>query len=457
MTNSGGNSTLIHNGLLTSDRAVFVVVFATIIGVLVETGIIRVSGFIGVRDLSLDIAIFVGLGIFCVFSQLMILNFVRNKIGKSFLSHNRLGLLNKVIVLVQLVIIALLVLVFLEVLLTSSYHTILIRTVIMSSFLTASALTALLSWRFIVWIRSNKNRLMIVYLIASLFISVSAIAGVVYFLDQLFYQPDVIYPKTYGDYLTHIEIGYSSLVYAYTISSAIAFVLLWTGTVLLLQSYRKKLGRWKYWILMSIPLLYFLSQFQPVVLNFLLSYVSDDPMLFNLVYIIMVNASRPIGGVLFGLAFILVARKLQNREVKGYLVITGIGFLLLLVSYEAQALITAPFPPLGLLSGSYFGLAAYLIFIGLYSSAVSISQDSRLRASIRRSVESEVRFLGNIGEAEMDHRILDKVLTTSKKFSQNMPEETGVSSSLSDEEIKEYIEEVLVETHRKKSRNGIRN
>ena len=454
MTNSGGNSTLIHDGLLTSDWAVFVVVSATIIGVLVETGIIRVSGFVGVRNLSLDIAIFVGLGIFCVFSQLMILNFVRNKIGKSFLSHNRIGLLNKVIVLIQLGIIALLVLVFLEVSLTSSYHTILIRTVIMSSFLTASALTALLSWRFIVWIRSNKNRLMIIYLIASLFISVSAIAGVVYFLDQLFYQPDVIYPKTYGDYLTHIEIGYSSLVYAYTISSAIAFVLLWTGTVFLLQSYRKKLGRWKYWILMSIPLLYFISQFQPIVLNFMLSYVSDDPMLFNLVYIIMVNASRPIGGVLFGLAFILVARKLQNREVKGYLVITGIGFLLSLVSYEAQALITAPFPPLGLLSGSYFGLAAYFIFIGLYSSAVSISQDSRLRASIRRSVELEVRFLGSIGDAEMDHRILDKVLTTSKKFSQNMPEETGVSSSLSDEEIKEYIEEVLVETHRKKSRNG---
>jgi len=157
MTNSGGNSTLILNGLLTSDRAIFVVVSATIIGVLVETGIIRVSGFVGVRDLSLDIAIFVGLGIFCVFSQLMILNFVRNKIGRSFLSHNRIGLLNKAIVLIQLGIIALLVLVFLEVSLTSSYHTILIRTVIMSSFLTASALTALLSWRFIVWIRSNKN------------------------------------------------------------------------------------------------------------------------------------------------------------------------------------------------------------------------------------------------------------------------------------------------------------
>ena len=388
-----------------------------------------------------------------MFSQLMILNFVRNKIGKSFLSHNRIGLLNKVIVLVQLGIIALLVLVFLEVLLTSSYQTILIRTVIMSSFLTASALTALLSWRFIVWIRSNKNRLILVYLIASLLISVSAITGVVYLLDQLSYRPDVIYPKTYGDFLTHIEIGNSSLVYFYTISSAIAFVLLWTGTVFLLQGFRKKLGRWKYWIIVSIPLLYFLSQFQPAVLNFLLSYVSDDPMLFNLVYIIMVDVSRPIGGVLFGLAFILVARKLQNQEVKGYLIITGIGFLLLLVSYEAQALITAPFPPLGLLSGSYFGLAAYLIFIGLYSSAVSISQDSRLRASIHRSIELEIRFIGNIGEAEMDHRILEKVLTTSKKFAKVMPEETGVYSSLSDEEIKEYIE-VLAETHKRKPRRG---
>ena len=200
---------------------------------------------------------------------------------------------------------------------------------------------------------------------------------------------------------------------------------------------------------MSIPLLYFLSQFQPVVLNLLLSYVSNDPMLFSLVYVIMVDVSRPIGGILFGLAFILVARKLQNQVVRGYMVVSGIGLLLLLVSYEGQALVTAPFPPLGLLSGSYFGLASYLIFIGLYSSAVSISQDSRLRASIRKSVETELRFIGSIGDAEMDSRILNKVLITSRKFSKIMPEETGVYSSLSDEEIKEYIEEVLAATHRK--------
>jgi hypothetical protein len=272
---------------------------------------------VGARDLDLEIAIFVGLGILCVSSQLIILYYVSGKVRKSFLSHSytHIGVINNATVIVQLGIIALLVIVLLEVPLTSSYHTILIRAVIISSFLTASVLTALLSWRFIVWSRSNMNRLMLVYLLATLFISTSAVAaGIVYFLDQLSYQPDVIHPKTYGDFLTHTEIGNSSLVYIYTISAAIAFVLLWTGTVFLLRSYRKKLGRWKYWIIMFVPLLYFLSQFQPVVLSFLLSYVSDDPMLFNLVYVMMVDASRPIGGVLFGLAFILVARKLQSQE-----------------------------------------------------------------------------------------------------------------------------------------------
>jgi hypothetical protein len=456
MTEVEDSSTYIKKGILSSDRFTFAVISVTIIGVIIETGIIRVSGFEDPSDLGSDVKIFVGLTIFCVFSQLVIMNYVHSKFSGSLFSHNQvqIGVINKTILIVQLSIIILVIIILLEVILASAYHIVLVESAITASFLTAFSLTSLLSWRFIVWIKSNKSGIILTYFLASLLVSASAIAGVVYFLDQLSYKPDIVQPRTYADFMTHVEIGNSSLVYVYAISSAIAFVLLWVGTVFLLRSYRKKLGRRKYWILMSIPLLFFLSQFQPVILNFLLSYVSDNPLFFNLIYIIMVDVSRPIGGILFGLAFIQVARKLQNQDVKGYMVISGVGFLLLLVSYQTQALITAPFPPLGLLSGSYFGLASYLIFIGLYSCAVSISQDSRLRVSIRKSIESEVAFIGSIGEAEMDHRILDKVLVTSKKISEAMPEETGVSSSLSDIEIKEYIEEVLAETHKKNLREN---
>jgi hypothetical protein len=151
MTKVEGNPTYIKKGLLSSDRLVFAVVCATII---VETGIIRVSGFEAVHDVSADVKIFIGLGIFCVFSQLIILNFVRNKVGKSFLSRNhvRLGVINKAMLMVQLGIIVLLIVVLLEVSLTFRYHAILIKAVIIGSFLTASALTSILSWR---WIKSK--------------------------------------------------------------------------------------------------------------------------------------------------------------------------------------------------------------------------------------------------------------------------------------------------------------
>jgi hypothetical protein len=68
MTKVEGSPPRIQKGLLSSDRVVFMVVSATIIGVIVETGIIRVSGFEVVSDVSADVKIFVGLGIFCVFS-----------------------------------------------------------------------------------------------------------------------------------------------------------------------------------------------------------------------------------------------------------------------------------------------------------------------------------------------------------------------------------------------------
>lgn len=109
MTKVEGNPIHIKKGLLSSDRLVFAVVCATIIGLIVETGIIRVSGFEAVGDVSADVKIFLGLGIFSVFSQLIILNFVRNKIGKSSLSRNhmRLGVISKAMLIVQLVIIVL--------------------------------------------------------------------------------------------------------------------------------------------------------------------------------------------------------------------------------------------------------------------------------------------------------------------------------------------------------------
>ena len=243
---------------------------------------------------------------------------------------------------------------------------------------------------------------------------------------------------------------YSSLAGLYTISSGVTFILFWLGALFLLQSYRKRLGTIKFWIIMFVPLLYFLSQFQPVVTSMLFDYSSGNPMLFSIAYVLMVEVSTPIGGLLFGLAFMLVALRIQNAKVKGYLVISGIGLLLLLISYRPQEIITGPFPPFGLLSASFMGLSSYLVFFGIYSSAISISQDSNMRKSIRKSVEAEVKFIGNIASAEMTNTITERVLRKVKAVSDSIPEDTGIATSLTDIKIKEYVAEVIKETRNRK-------
>ena len=318
----------------------------------------------------------------------------------------------------------------------------------MMSSVTAIAVMGLLSYKFITWLRLNKSRITFAYLLASLSLSINAIIGMIYVSDQFSYVSDIIQPSPYGGFIMHSH--YSSLAVLYTISSGVTFVLFWLGTVLLLQSYRKRLGTIKFWIIMLVPLLYFLSQFQPLVTSMLLDYSSGNPMLFSIVYVLMLEVSTPIGGILFGLAFMLVARKIQNAKVKGYLVISGIGLLLLLISYRPQEIITGPFPPFGLLSASFMGLSSYLVFFGIYSSAISVSQDSKLRASIRKSVEAEVNFIGNIASAEMTHTVTERVLRKVKAVSEMIPRDTGIATSLTDIEIKDYVAEVINETKNRK-------
>ena len=418
---------------------VFGVVSALIICLILEVSIVSVSGFSTPHNSATDIPIFSALGVFSIISQLIILNFVRAK--NVPVEKSMLRIMYKAMLLTQLAIIVILIIILIEINFMLSYYLVHLELVFMISSVTAVSVMGLLSYKFITWLRLNKSRITFAYLFASLSLSINAIIGMIYVADQFNYVPDVVQPKPYGGFIMHTR--YSSLAELYTISSGITFVLFWLGTVLLLQSYRKRLGTIKFWIIMIVPLLYFLSQFQPSVTSVLFDYISGNPMLYSIVYVFMLEVSTPVGGILFGLAFLLVARKIQNTKVKGYLVISGIGLLLLLISYRPQEIITGPFPPFGLLSASFMGLSSYLVFFGIYSSAISVSQDSELRRSIRKSVEAEVNFIGNIASAEMTHTVTERVLKKVKAVSEMIPQDTGIATSLTDREIKEYVAQVI--------------
>jgi hypothetical protein len=148
-----------------------------------------------------------------------------------------------------------------------------------------------------------------------------------------------------------------------------------------------------------------------------------------------------------------------SREivVRQYMIIAAIGFVLLFVSDQAPVLVSAPYPPLGLASISFFGLASYLILIGIYSSAVSVSEDSKLRQTIRGLTTKESKLLDSIGTAQMEQEIEKRVLSLTKQNKDRLAEETGIQSSLTEEDMKQYLEEVISEVKMQKRTTGKTN
>jgi hypothetical protein len=123
------------------------------------------------------------------------------------------------------------------------------------------------------------------------------------------------------------------------------------------------------------------------------------------------------------------------------------GFLLFYVAGSAYAS-QAAYPPFGLASVSLTGLSCYLIYSGLYSSALTVSQDITLRKSIRRSEAEQLKLLDSMGTAKMDQELQSRVLMVTKKLSDKLEEETGVETSMTEEDIKEHIEMVRKEIQR---------
>ena len=86
-----------------------------------------------------------------------------------------------------------------------------------------------------------------------------------------------------------------------------------------------------------------------------------------------------------------------------------------------------------------------MLLFGIFTSAISFSQDLTLRQSIRKSVLEQSKLLDSIGSAEMERKVQKQVLTIAKKTSAPMEEKSGVEASMTEGEMKDYVEFVVKE------------
>ena len=117
---------------------------------------------------------------------------------------------------------------------------------------------------------------------------------------------------------------------------------------------------------------------------------------------------------------------------------------MLFFSATQASVITTVYLPFGFATISSYGLGSYLILLGLYLSAFSVSQDEQLRNKIKNSTLSESKFLFSIGTSagEREKELVSTVLDKARRKQETIVKNIGVGTSLSDEDIKNYVKEV---------------
>jgi signal transduction histidine kinase len=329
--------------------------------------------------------------------------------------------------------------------------------------ITATILMGILALKFFSWYISNKrNFVLLLYGLAAaaLAISISGDAFDKLLLVQVVQEksPAGAIPQSSFIYETfekyHGEIEYkvvnpqittlyvvpSSLLDLYNQiiywTSLLPYILTWAGTALLLSYYYKRTEKLdlKFWVIIAIPLALYL-----VGSGLIFSLPSDIPYRF---YIRLVFRAGTIGSsVLFGLAFYIITRNLSSAKVKDYLTIAAIGISTIGIANEVSALQQT----YGVAAHSLVLLSSYLFTIGLYSSAISISQDNSLRQSTRKSAIEVSKLVEVLSAPKIEQEIERRVLNTVNKQQQVLRDQTGVDSSLTEYDIKQYLGTVLKE------------
>src|ERR1044072_9518217 len=129
-------------------------------------------------------------------------------------------------------------------------------------------------------------------------------------------------------------------------SQIMSFVGVWVASIVLTKQYAQKIGKIKYWITVNIPLVYFLFQYSPLLLEqigTLSFFLIGEGSFFLYVYNFVLNTANIGTRILFGISFFILSKSLSYEQLKYYLLICGVGIMILFSSGISTILTLSPY------------------------------------------------------------------------------------------------------------------
>jgi hypothetical protein len=232
-------------------------------------------------------------------------------------------------------------------------------------------------------------------------------------------QLKVVKPDTTTVYIVPSSI---KLIFTYLngwIPITVGYVFTWAViTMLLRQYYNQRVGKMPatLLILLTIPLvLYMIGRYTELYTLFSsivglwdpqapinLQYGFPNVDLFRIIFRVGVIS----GSIMYGVAFLVVARKIEAGKIKDYFTFAAIGAMMISITLGPSGLQET----FGVAGRTLFLLASFMLCAGFYLSAVHMAQDARLRKVIKASAGSKV--FGDMADAQLgqetEKRVLDQ-------------------------------------------------
>jgi len=349
--------------------------------------------------------------------------------------------------LTSFVILALIV----QMMVTTKYNVSFLTSVVIVCYSFALTMMAILAQKFLSWYNSRPNLTLMLFGLSSAVIFINLSMSLILVGYALVMKPTMVTPHVGSVFMT---VPKESILYwiknCYEISSILSFVMMWFSTCTLLHHHSTHIGRLKFWLIVSLPLIVFLSQFTDLFTLLPSDVIRSNSVLYSIIFGLLFTYSKPVGGILFGISFWIITHSVkESKIIRIYLTLSAYGIVLFFIANNAIVITSTPYPPFGIISTSLEGLASYLIFTGIYYSTLSLSVDNELERSIRRFASAESRFFHTMGRAEF----VNRVWKFSRVVLEKTKEEVGVESSYDETSVLEYVDQVIDELKNKKSKD----
>jgi hypothetical protein len=437
---------------LLEQRKLFLIMIALVVCSIIDISLVKINDLINKYFISIEsrLVLFSVNGSLILLLQFLLIKYIRDSFKGERIAKTLKVRAIITISLTSLIILATLIgfSIFQQV--YYDYYSLSITIVIIAvSYGTSAFFLIWLSILFYSWFRSIHDPKVLLYFVSISMIAFNIIITAAHVDQKLSYMPLLIgeYIGSAGDTTGAMRLPFKDI---YNASTFISFLSMWITAAVLMNYYREKLiNAILYWVVLSIPLVYFIiTYFYQYFLGELLSsYLQINPVTVSIILGGFLALSKPIGGILFGIVFWKISRIVSyERRIKTFMIISGWGILFIFSSNQAVTQIIIPYPPFGLPTITILVTGACLMLLGIYNSATLVSTNNELRKSIRkRALES--KFLGLIGHAEMEKEIQRTVKQVSED--KNIIEIALQEPVEFDEhQLKKYVEFVIKEVRK---------